>query len=197
MKKNLFSFIGSILGVFSIFFLGAPYLTTEGGSFGVVKVSVQAFIGIFDNNIPSFYLTMNGLMGGLLLTVSLICPFASLIVVLTGILKKKNVNGSALILSLVNVFTILYIAMNLYNTIKAYHAETSCKFTVGWGIIIILILFFAFFILSLIGFILSNISDKREKKEKNFEEIYKLKKLLDEGIITKEEFDEKKKQLIL
>ena len=84
--------------------------------------------------------------------------------------------------------------MNLSSTIKAY-AVTSFKLTIGWGIIIILILFFAFFVLSLIGFILSNISDKREKKEKNFEDIYKLKKLLDEGIITKEEFDEKKKTI--
>ncbi len=77
--------------------------------------------------------------------------------------------------------------MNLSSTTKAY-AATSSKLTIGCGIIIILI-FFAFFVLSLIGFILSNISDKREKKEKNFENIYKLKKLHDEGIITKEEFD--------
>ena len=196
MKKNLFSFIGSILGVISIFFLGAPYLTQDNGSYGVVKTSVQAFIGIFDKKNISSYLTINGLIGGLLLTVSLICAFAALIVVLTGILQKKNVNGSVLILSSVNAFTIFYIAKNLSNIIKAY-AESSIIFTVGWGVIIILILFFAFFALSLIGFILSNISDRKEEKEKNFEEIYKYKKLLDEGIITKEEFDEKKKQLIL
>ena len=200
MKKNLFSFIGSILGVVSIFLLGAPYLTQEYSSSysrDAVKTSVQAFIGIFDKNASSSYGGSYLTMGGLLLTVSILCAFAALIVVLTGILKKKNANGTALILSSVNAFTIFYIAKNLSNTIKAYAESSSYKFTVGWGIIIILVLFFAFFVLSLIGFILSNISDKKEEKEKNFDDIYKFKQLLDEGIITKEDFDEKKKQWIL
>lgn len=121
MKKNLFSFIGSILGVFSIFLLGAPYLTKDSGSY-VIKISIQAFIGIFDKNFSSSTTSSNfgiSLMGGLLLTASLVCAFASLIVVLTGILKKKNVNASALILCSVNAFTIFYIAMNLSSTTKA------------------------------------------------------------------------------
>lgn len=169
MKKNLFSFIGSILGVVSIFLLGAPYLTLEYSSSysrDVVKTSVQAFIGIFDKNTYSSYGDSYLTIGGLLLTVSILCAFAALIVVLTGILKKKNANGTALILSSVNAFTIFYIAKNLSNTIKAYDEYSSYKFTVGWGIIIILVLFFAFFVLSLIGFILSNISGKKRRKRK-------------------------------
>lgn len=205
MKKNLLSFIGSISGVFSIFFLGAPYLAYKyssssyySSSSETTKISIQSLLGIVDKgSSSSYYYSGSALtMGGFLLALSLFCAFATLIIVLTGILKKKNANDKALILSSVNAFTIFYLIKSLINTLIA-ETSSSYTYTLGWGIVIVLVLFLAFFVLSLIGFIMSTISDNKEAKEKSFDDIYKFKKLYDEGIITKEEFDEKKKELVL
>lgn len=201
MKKNLLGLIGSILAVISVFFLGSPYLfyaynsSSYYSSTETVKTSVQSLLGIYDKSSSAYYGYSSPSMGGILLVVSFVCAFIALIVVVTGIIKNKNVSDKVLILASVNAFTVLWFVKYLTNILSPEMSD-SYSYVLGWGIVCILGLFFAFFVLALAGFINLIVSKNSDSKEKNYDDIYKLKKLLDDGIITKEEFDEKKNQLL-
>lgn len=195
MKKNLLGLIGAGCAFLAIFFLGTPYLTyTRSGT--TAKYEIGSFIGLITTRdaYSGYYVNSTLSPQGLLLLLSLLGSFIALIIVIKGIVENKNVMDKTLIISTINAFTI-YVFFKYLKMYLKPNGTTSTEYSLGWGIVIVLVLFLAFFVLSLVGYII-NLVKSGSKGKKNFDEIYKYKKLLDEGIITQEEFDVYKKEFL-
>ncbi|MBO4667030.1 MAG: SHOCT domain-containing protein, partial [Bacilli bacterium] len=56
--------------------------------------------------------------------------------------------------------------------------------------------FIAFTVLSFVGYIMSMVANKRAEKNKGLDELYTYKKLLDDGLITQEEYNAVKEKVL-
>jgi len=154
MKKNLLGFIGTICAFITIFFLKAPVITFIGEhyyTFYQQNSTIGSILGLTE--LSSFD------MRGVVLLLSLISVLVALIVEIKGIVENKNVIDIVFILSCINAFAVFYFIVYLKNMLA------TSRYSLGWGIVIVLLLFSAFFVLSLVGFILNAIKSKRDKSE--------------------------------
>ena len=74
--------------------------------------------------------------------------------------------------------------------------STTTVYSAGWGIIIIIILLLISFVLALVQYILDMVEIRKNMNESEYAEIYKFKKLLDDGIISQEDYENKKKEFL-
>lgn len=192
MKKNLLSFIGSILSCITIFLFGAPFMTGQGGS-NTYTVSINEALGVVAPSTSSISGQFVGI-SGFFLIVAIIFAFMNLVIVLTNILSKKSNTSVVLAFSVVQVLAVYFIAKTI-SSVAAYRTSTY-NYSAGWGIIIVLILFASSFVLCLVQYILDMISLRKKDEDEKYNQIYKLKKLLDDGIINQEDFDEKKAEFL-
>jgi len=191
MKKNLLSFIGSILSCITIFLFGAPFLNGQSGS-NTYTVSINEAIGVVSNTSGRGQVAG---MAGLLLLVAIIFAFVNLVIVLSNILSKKSNTSAVLAFSVVQVLAVYFIAKTISSVVETY-STSSYSYSAGWGIIIVLVFFASSFVLCLVQYILDMISLRKKDEDEKYNQIYKLKKLLDDGIITQEDFDEKKAEFL-
>lgn len=200
MKKNLFGFIGAICGVFPLFLLSTPFFIIQFTD-EKIKISIVNLMGILGKKSSSslgysLLSTITGSLTGILIIASIIMAIIALIITINGIIENKNVMDKAFMLSSINIVTVVM----SYITLKGFadfilSADTGgLDYFPGWGIVVSAILFIAFFVLSFIGY-LTKISKTAIKKEK-FASLYEYKKLLDENIISQEEFDNYKTELL-
>ena len=201
MKKNLLCFIGAVLSCLSIFFLGAPYFSTSSSS-STTTVSIFDFLGIARSNssYSSSYFSSILTTQSLALLVSIVVSFLFLIVVISCIITNKKNSMIMLALSSIQGLAALFILKGIVGYVEA-SASTSTSYTTtvysaGWGIIIIIILLLISFVLALVQYILDMVEIRKNMNESEYAEIYKFKKLLDDGIISEEDYENKKKEFL-
>ena len=79
---------------------------------------------------------------------------------------------------------------------SASTSYTTTVYSTGWGIVIIIILLLVSFVLALVQYILDMVEIRKNMKDKEYNMIYKFKKLLDDGIISEEDYENKKKEFL-
>lgn len=165
MKQHLLSFIGAIVPTLSLYFFDAPYINK------VVKDSVT---NEFRNAGP--YYNISYLMGfgsdynltnstdylinSFALALSIILSLIMIVMIIRAIVGKKNVVGKCFMFSTVHVFTIYTLTMQIYRIIKyntkmLSYSSSSIFYSVGWGLIVLIVLFSMSFILNLVNYIIN------------------------------------------
>ena len=191
MKKNLFNFVGSIVGMSSIVFLFAGFVTMKEGSSMVTYKLYEYVAGL------SYYSSGNASVFNVgILSIILIfgTSLTSFILSLNGILNDKDYSIKILGLSLINLLPIIYLLICLTIVGKS----DSAKIEFGGIFMIAFVLIFC--ILSVSQFVSNAKKIEIEKAEDDsideFATIFKYKKMLDDGIITQDEFENFKKQIL-
>ena len=184
MKKNLLGLIGSACGLATSLVYGATFIKYESesvkicdymlgmgngdysGLFSILSISVIATLGVF------------------------FCSLYSLVQSIDGIKNDKDNSLKILAGSAITIFSVIY-----YLLVISKLNKSSAKFELGIGAILFIALSIAFFVLSLLGMLIGSKKNVPAESDK-FDEIYKYKKLMDDGIITKEEFETYKTQIL-
>ena len=184
MKKNLLIFIGSILGCLTICLLGTPCMVYS----GITKA----------DDIYSVFLTGNSIYG-FLLVLSIFVSFISLVVVITKVVEGKKASTFVFYLSIINLLSAVFISSGISYIIKDVssrmnYSEAGCM--AGWGIIIVIILLLASFVLALIQYIIDMVKLRKTSENAIYDKLYRMKKLLDDGVISQEDYDKNKGVLL-
>ena len=183
MKKNLLGLIGSLCGFATVFVYDFSLVghgesisyrmlgmfTYHSSPESIFSVSVLATLGVF----------FSALYG--------------LVQALDGIRNSKDNSLKIFASSGITVFSVMY----YYYWIKRVVADSISQIKPGIGAILFIVLSIAFFVLSLLGFLVKlKIQKKNIPENEKINEIEKYKLLMDEGIITKEEFESHKNNIL-
>ena len=189
MKKNILSLIGAICGFLSILFILSPFAKAI---YNNETIKLIKFYEVFELT-SSEALSLGSLTLILIFASSLLGIVFSCV----GIAKNKDYSFVVLGLALINFFAIMVIIANM-ESLDATCEELSCQLSFLFAPYAVIVLLFSYMCLSIIQLIL-RIDFKREKdttKNDKFSELYKYKKLLDDELITKEEFLKYRKQIL-
>ena len=201
MTKKTISLIQAICQCASIVFLFIPgffkqyvFLSKNNGSRPTTKY--------FQNSAFEAADISNNLMWVILLTVFLAINVAYFVLWFTtniSILRKRYtivVTYIPLVFAVVSVVTIL----GYKNSYSSYTSGIySMNYKLSWAFFVFCALYFVVLFLELFKRFSSlpeNRESKTSKKTPSYDNLETLKDLLDQGIITQEEFDAKKKQLL-
>ena len=196
MKKNLLSFIGSLLGVSSLFFLSTPYMNYIYNN-KTTEYKIESLMGV-PQYTEGYGYSSGFSMTGLLLLASILVSVISLIIVISNVIENKKRSSVLFAMSFINIFAIYFVAKYLSAFLKSSSSSgySTYYYTIGWGIVIVICLLFAEFVLMTIQFIMDAVALKKQSTDSKYDEIYRFKKLCDDGIITKEDYEAKKKEFL-
>ena len=187
MKKNLLGLIGSSCGLATVLVYGAAFMKvgTENYKISYIMLGVA-------NASSRYYASSSSILSlSVIATIGVFfLALYGLVQALDGMKNKKDNSSKIFAGSSVSLFSAIYYFIVLNQCLKE-----STSVQAGIGAILFIGLSIAFFVLALLGMLIGNNKNQLSEDDK-FNEIYKYKKLMDDGIITKEDFESYKNKIL-